>query len=260
MIIIDINKNIHGSNGEINLNINLNINKNDLVVLTGLSGSGKTTFLRILAGLEIANGTIKVDGIIWLNKKNIIPPQKRNIGFVFQDYALFPNMNIEDNLLFVKNDKEFANYLLKITELTNLKYKLPNNLSGGQKQRVAICRALMNKPKLLLMDEPFSALDTNIKEKIYTKLQHILKEFNITTIIVTHEINEIKKLASKVIILENGTINKNKKNNATLSNINYGKIIKINNNQITLEIPDTTISNLQIGQIININPNYDNLC
>ena len=105
MIKIDINKNINGSNGKVNLNINLNIDKNDLIVLTGLSGSGKTTFLRILAGLETANGTIKVDDKFWLKKNDTISPQKRNIGFVFQDYALFPNMNIENNLLFVKDDK-----------------------------------------------------------------------------------------------------------------------------------------------------------
>ena len=252
MIKIDIDKNIYGTNGELKLNINLNIYKNDLIILTGLSGSGKTTFLRILAGLENANGTIKVDNIFWLNKKYILPPQKRDIGFVFQDYALFPNMNIEDNLLFVKKDKEFANYLLDITELTNFKHKYPSNLSGGQQQRVAICRALMNKPKLLLMDEPFSALDISIKEKIFIKLKHILKKFNITTIIVTHEINEMKRLASKVMLLENGIIKENKKINIDLPNINHGKIIKINNNQITLEISDIDISTLQVGQMINI--------
>ena len=154
MITIDISKRLHGSSGEMDLKVSLEIKENDFVALAGESGSGKTTFLRILAGVEEASGTIKIGDKVWLDGKVTTPPQKREIGFVFQDYALFPNMSVEENLLFVNKDRKLANHLLEITELSKLKKRLPNTLSGGQKQRVSLCRALMNRPKLLLMDEP----------------------------------------------------------------------------------------------------------
>jgi molybdate transport system ATP-binding protein len=112
MITIDINKKLHGSSGEMDLAINLEIKENDFVALAGESGSGKTTLLRILAGLEEANGTIKIGDKVWLDGKVNIPPQKREIGFVFQDYALFPNMTVGENLLFVNKDKKLSNHLL----------------------------------------------------------------------------------------------------------------------------------------------------
>ena len=120
MIHIQIEKLLHGSNGKMNLNVNLEIKNKDFVALAGVSGSGKTTLLRILAGLENAKGKIKIDDEIWLDEKFCLSPQKRKIGFVFQDYALFPNMSILDNLLYVKKDKELAYHLLEITELNRI--------------------------------------------------------------------------------------------------------------------------------------------
>jgi len=154
MIKVEINKEIHGSQGAMDLDINLVIKEHDFVALSGKSGSGKTTLLRVLAGLEEAKGKITIGGEIWLDRKFTLPVQKREIGFVFQDYALFENMNVEENLLFVNRDKALVHHLLEVTELTELKKRLPNTLSGGQKQRVSLCRALMNRPKLLLMKEP----------------------------------------------------------------------------------------------------------
>lgn len=206
MIKIDINKKLHGANGEMNLNINLDIKQGEFLALAGLSGSGKTTLLRILAGLESANGIINIDNNIWLNDKFCLAPQKREIGFVFQDYALFPNFSIIDNLLYVKKDKELANHLLKITELEELKNRLPQTLSGGQKQRVSLCRALMNRPKLLLMDEPLSALDPEMRTKLQSEILTLHKEFNTTTIMVSHDPSEIYRLANRIVVLNYGQI------------------------------------------------------
>ena len=206
MIKIDINKKLHGASGEMNLDIDLKIQEGDFVALAGQSGSGKTTLLRILAGLEEAQGTIKVGDEIWLDDTKSLPVQKRKIGFVFQDYALFPNMSVEENLLYVTKDTLLADKLLAITELSELKNRLPNTLSGGQKQRVSLCRAMMNKPKLLLMDEPLSALDPNMRTKLQQEILALHKEFGTTTIMVSHDPSEIYRLASRVVVLNNGKI------------------------------------------------------
>jgi molybdate transport system ATP-binding protein len=206
MIRVDINKKLHGSNGEMNLTIDLTIQKGDFVAISGKSGSGKTTLLRILAGLESAEGMIKIDNEVWQDKNHILAVQKRGIGFVFQDYALFPNMTVEENLLFVEKDRDLANYLLKITELTVLKNRLPSTLSGGQKQRVSLCRAFMQQPKLLLMDEPFSALDPSMRRKLQNEILILHKKFKTTVIMVSHDPAEIYRLASRVLLLEQGSI------------------------------------------------------
>ena len=206
MLQIEITKKLYGSEGEMDLDIALQIQKNDFVALTGLSGSGKTTLLRILAGLEESNGTIQLDDEIWQDNRNSLAPQKRKIGFVFQDYALFSNMSVEKNLLYVKNDKKLANKLLEMTELSSLKNRLPNSLSGGQKQRVSLCRAMMNNPKLLLMDEPLSALDLAMRTKLQSEILNLHKEFDMTTIMVSHDPSEIYRLASRVVVMDQGKI------------------------------------------------------
>ncbi len=206
MINIDIKKELHGSNGKMNLDVNLEIKNGEFLALAGLTGSGKTTLLRILAGLEEATGTINIDNNFWLNDKFCLPSQKREIGFVFQDYALFPNFSVIDNLLYVKKDKDLANHLLKITELEELKNRMPQTLSGGQKQRVSLCRALMNRPKLLLMDEQLSALDPQMRTKLQNEILTLHKEFNTTTIMVSHDPSEIYRLANRIVFLNHGQI------------------------------------------------------
>ncbi len=206
MIDIDINKKLHGSVGNMILKIKLSIKERDFVAVFGESGSGKTTFLRILAGLEKSDGQIKVGNEIWQNSKKFLPPQKRKIGFVFQDYALFPNMSIEENLFFVNKDKNLANELLEITQLQELKDRLPNTLSGGQKQRVALIRAMMNKPKLLLMDEPLSALDPKMRLRLQQDILLLHKKFETTTIFVSHDPSEIYRLANRVVVINHGNI------------------------------------------------------
>lgn len=206
MIKIHIKKQLHGSEGLMNLEIDFKIQNGEFIALSGKSGSGKTTLLRILAGLESVDGTIEVDNVFWQNEDTVLPIQKREIGFVFQDYALFENMSVEKNLLYVKRDKKLCNKLLEITELTELRKRMPNTLSGGQKQRVSLCRAMMNRPKLLLMDEPLSALDFTMRSKLQNEILALHKEFKTTTIMVTHEPSEMYRLASRVIILEQGEI------------------------------------------------------
>lgn len=206
MIKIDISKKLHGSDGVMDLSVNLTIEEGDFVALTGKSGSGKTTLLRVLAGLEDASGTIKIGDEVWLDGKFCLPSQKREIGFVFQDYALFPNMSVIDNLLYVKKDKDLAQSLLEMTELSELKDRVPSSLSGGQKQRVSLCRAMMNRPKLLLMDEPLSALDPAMRTKLQNEILTLHKEFGTTTIMVSHDPSEIYRLASRVVVLNLGKI------------------------------------------------------
>lgn len=206
MISLNIKKELHGSNGVMNLDINLSLQNGEFVALSGVSGSGKTTLLRVLAGLEEAFGEIIVDGEIWLNEKIKKPIQKRDIGFVFQDYALFPNLSVIDNLLYVKKDKDLAKQLLILTDLYELKNRYPNSLSGGQKQRVSLCRALMKRPKILLMDEPLSALDPHMRLKLQDEILTLHKEFKTTTIMVSHDPSEMYKLASRVLVLKDGKI------------------------------------------------------
>jgi len=237
MIFIDISKKLKN----FELQINLEIENNLFLGVVGKSGSGKSTFLRILAGLEKADGKIVVDNEIWLDNKKFLPPQKRSIGFVFQNYALFPNMSVLENLLYVKNDKKFAFELLEMVGMENFKDRYPINLSGGEKQRVALVRALMRRPKLLLMDEPFSALDFDIKKSLIEDIKRIHNEFNLTTILVSHSFFEIESLAKQVIEIEKGKIVKN-------FEINHkAKIIeKIDKNVLKVEL------NGKISYVINL--------
>lgn len=206
MIKININKKLHGAQGAMDLNVNLEIQQGDFIALSGVSGSGKTTLLRTIAGLEHAQGTLQINDEYWLEGKTSLPPQKRKIGFVFQDYALFPNMSVEQNLLYVQKDKDLSRYLLETTGLLELKNRMPNSLSGGQKQRVSLCRAMMNRPKLLLLDEPLSALDPAMRTKLQNEILMLHKEFGTTTIMVSHDPSEMYRLSNRVIVLNNGVV------------------------------------------------------
>lgn len=206
MITIDVSKELLGSMGKMELDVNLAIDDKNFVALSGQSGSGKTTLLRILAGLEDAKGHISVDGEMWLDGTHALAPQQRGIGFVFQDYALFPNMSVLDNLLFVRKDKALAHQLLELTELSELASRKPATLSGGQKQRVSLCRAMMNRPKLLLMDEPLSALDPLMRNKLQHEILTLHKNFGTTTLMVSHDPSEIYRLSDRVVVLSQGKV------------------------------------------------------
>ena len=206
MIHLDIHKVLHGSQGEMNLDVKLEIQKGEFIALMGESGSGKTTLLRVLAGLEKAEGKIEVENVSWLGEQKMLACQERQIGFVFQDYALFDNMTVEQNLLFVNDDKTLADKLLALTELTELASRNVKSLSGGQKQRVSLCRAMMNRPKLLLMDEPLSALDAKMRVKLQDEIAKLHKAFGITTIMISHDTEASYALADRIVVLGQGKV------------------------------------------------------
>lgn len=188
---------------------NLQIPLGEYVSISGISGSGKTTFLRLISGLiQPQNGTICWGEHVWHDTKNkqCIPPQERNIGMVFQDYALFPNMNTLDNIIFACKEKVEKKYLQSILDtlgLDNYLPRYPHQLSGGQQQRVAIARALISKPALLLLDEPFSALDESLKKTVQSFIYEIHQQNSMTTFVVSHQISEIKPYAQRFLQFEN---------------------------------------------------------
>lgn len=212
MIEINVKKELNGATNKILLDINTNIENNSFVSIFGKSGAGKTTILRILSGLEIPNeGKIIVDGKIWFNsnKKINIPIQTRKIGFVFQDYALFPHLNVYQNLCFgLKSKKERfkVDEIIEIMELNYLKFRNPSKLSGGQKQRVALARALVYESKILLLDEPLSALDNEMRNILQEEIVKLHQYFKLTTILVSHDISEIVKLSNRILHIKNGKI------------------------------------------------------
>ncbi|NLY04118.1 MAG: ATP-binding cassette domain-containing protein [Campylobacter sp.] len=206
MLEVNIQKPLHGANGDMNLDAHFSIQKGDFLALAGVSGSGKTTLLRCLAGLEKSVGTIRVGDEIWQDEKTFLPPQKRSIGFVFQDYALFGNLSVEKNFLFANKDKKLCSKLLDILGLIELKDRYPSKLSGGQKQRVSLGRAMMREPKILLLDEPLSALDPSLRVKLQDEILNIHEEFGTTSIIVSHSPSEIYKLTNYMLELKDGKI------------------------------------------------------
>jgi molybdate transport system ATP-binding protein len=185
--------------------------KHEFLSIFGKSGSGKTTLLRMIAGLEKPDkGLIKVDDTIYFDseKKINLPPQKRKVGVVFQNYALFPNMTVYENLAFAmeKEDKQKILEMLEKIELLELKDRYPPTLSGGQQQRVALARALIRDPKILLLDEPLSALDYEIRLKLQDEIKKIHRDYKLSTILISHDKPEVFKLADRVILLENGKV------------------------------------------------------
>ncbi len=193
--------------------VSLEVASGELVALLGPSGSGKTTILRMVAGLEYAE-----EGRIFFGSEDAtnIPVRQRGVGFVFQHYALFPHMTVEENIAFgmkvsrVRRDRSAiaarVKELLQLMQLDGLGERFPLQISGGQRQRVALARALAVDPKVLLLDEPFGALDANVRRDLRRWLREIHDELGITTIFVTHDQEEALDLADRVVILDQGRI------------------------------------------------------
>ena len=199
----------YDSNNPLIRNLNFSVEVGDIVSFIGESGSGKTTFLKCLAGLEkINSGSIILNGKTLNDKSTFITPNKRKIGFVFQDYPLFPHLNVLENIK-INLDKNYyskIDYILELTNIKDLCGRFPDQLSGGEQQRACIARALVREPDLLLLDEPFSNLDSNIKSTIQDEIQKIIKETKTTTILVTHDIKDTFNISDKILIFKAGIL------------------------------------------------------
>lgn len=212
MIEAKFKKKITTGNGGVVLDIKLSLQTGEFASLFGASGAGKTTILRILAGLtQPEEGFIAIDGQVWFDsfRKINILPQQRSVGFVFQEYNLFPNMTLRENLQFVldKNqDRQLIEEFLDIAGLREVQGLKPQMLSGGQKQRAALIRALIRKPKILLLDEPFSALDIPMRLNLQAEVLKIYERFKIPTLMVTHDLADVIRLSKRIFVLQEGMI------------------------------------------------------
>ncbi len=193
--------------------VSLTMEEGEVVAILGSSGSGKSTFLRVLSGLEIPRkGAITINQETLCSTKKFVDAEKREVGLVFQDYALFPHMNVYKNIAFglshlTKEDRKARVYeMLTLIDMEEKVNAFPHELSGGQQQRIALARALAPKPKILLLDEPFSNLDADLKHKIRKELKEIIQKTQMTSIVVTHDYDDAKAIAHRIIYLEDGKI------------------------------------------------------
>ena len=193
--------------------LSFSLESGEIACLLGASGCGKTTMLRLIAGFESPSaGSIRLNGVTIANKKTQVPAEARRIGMVFQDYALFPHLSIADNIGFGLREKSALarrrriDEMLELIGLVDLGGRYPHELSGGQQQRVALARALAPQPHLLLLDEPFSNLDVELRERLSLEVRDILKRANMAAILVTHDQNEAFAVADMVGIMRQGAI------------------------------------------------------
>jgi molybdate transport system ATP-binding protein len=236
---------LHTAQGPQLFDVAFDLPQGRLLAVYGPSGAGKTTLLRILAGLtETATGHIGMGDETWLDhaRRIHLPTRRRSIGFVFQDFALFPHLTVRQQLDFAlpKNaDHSIISDLLSLMELEELQHQRPALLSGGQQQRIAIARAIARRPRLLLLDEPLSALDDEMRSKLQDYIARAHQHFRLTTILVSHNLPDIFSLADEVLMLETG---------------------KITNRGIPASLFPSPFDNLRLtGKIIDITP-ADNVC
>ncbi len=200
-------------NEEVIKNLSLSVSQNEITAILGASASGKSSLLRVIAGFEkIDAGEVILNQKVVNNEQKTVPPELRNVGIIFQDLALFPHLNVKENICFGmsnttnKEKDERCDELKNLLNISEILEKFPHQISGGQQQRVAIARALAPKPQLLLLDEPFSALDEELKEQLVQDVKKILKTEKITTILITHNIKEAFGISDKIAFLSDKKI------------------------------------------------------
>ena len=212
-MILEINNLQHSYDGTTQSikDVNFKVRSGEFISILGHSGCGKSTLLRLIAGLEEqTEGTIKINGEIISDDKFQTPTEKRGLGLVVQEKALFPHLSVLKNTSFgIKNNeagRSKAMDLLDLFEVSHLASKYPNEISGGEQQRVALARALAPEPRILLLDEPFNALDEELKNNLHNETKKIIEEKNLTVLMVSHDKNEAIFFSDRQIIMENGRI------------------------------------------------------
>tara|TARA_B100001057_G_scaffold398598_1_gene409209 strand:- start:230 stop:1210 length:981 start_codon:yes stop_codon:yes gene_type:complete len=208
---LEINQ-LNKSYGSVNVlyDFELSIKSGSIISIVGASGSGKTTLLRLISGLEIPNdGEIILNGDVVNSKNKFVPPEKRDCSLVFQDYALFPNISMIENIYFGKNslqNKEKIDELIQLTDIDGILEKFPHECSGGEQQRVALVRSLAINPSLIMMDEPLSNLDSNLKINLNLMIRKSLKKYRTTAIVVTHDIADALEISDEIAVINDGKI------------------------------------------------------
>ena len=200
-------------NRQVVSSVSFSVGEEEIFALVGPSGCGKTTILRLIAGLEQADsGRIDLMGNCLSEKKHVVPPEKRNIGFVFQDYALFPHLTVIENVAFglknlpkTKRIKK-AEDLLEMVQLSDMRHRRTHDLSGGEQQRVALVRSIAPNPKLILLDEPFSSLDAELRESTRLEVHQLLRSVNMSAILVTHDQEEALSFSDQLAVMSEGRI------------------------------------------------------
>lgn len=254
MIRVSLQKSLMGSDGSLDLDIAFSMPLHSIWALMGPSGAGKTSILKMLAGLmKPDRGQMYVGEQCWYDseKKTWQKPQLRSIGFVFQDYALFPNMNVRQNLEYAlppSSSQALIDEVMALMHMEKLQMQNPARLSGGQQQRVALARAIIRQPELLLLDEPFAALDRSMREKLQQDVLSLHQRFNTTILLVSHDALEVALMADKVLEIQHGQISREAHAFESLPMITEGyfegKVIEVNETERYFVLLDKRIAGL----------------
>lgn len=209
----DLNFRYSNSREDVLKDFSLSIGRGEIVAVVGRSGSGKSTLLRILSGFELPyKGKLEIDERILVSEDIYVPVEKRRVGMVFQDYALFPHLTVEENIRYgiekmsKKEQKKRVEEVLGLVDMGEYSKRYPHELSGGQQQRIGLARALAPRPEFILLDEPFSNLDTSLRHRIRDELKEIIKSTGTTALFVTHDKEDALSVADKVVVLKEGKI------------------------------------------------------